>query len=291
MIEQANDKTKQEVRRMWKSCFNDSDEFLDLYFSEKYRNENTLIYFEENQAVASLQMLSYQFTFCGDEIPVSYVSGACTLHKYRNCGCMKKMMTAAFSLMHKRDILISILIPAEAWLYDYYTQYGYETVFEADESEIPLSEILKKSAGDLNVAYQFFDKIFRAKDFCVQKTKSDFITIVKDLEMDNDFPRKTNLSGMARIIDAEKLLAIFAKKYPEKNFSFQLSDKLLPENNGIYEIKNGHCQKIENAQKETLVLNENLLCRLLFGFRLGELSEKLTVHFESHQPIMNLMLE
>jgi len=291
MIEQANDKTKQEVRRMWKSCFNDSEAFLDLYFSETYRNENTLIYFEENQAVASLQMLPYQFTFCGEEVAVSYVSGACTLHAYRNCGCMKKLLSAGFSLMREREIPISILIPAEAWLYDYYAQYGYETVFEADENEIPLSKILKNSDNNLDVAYRAFDKIFRTKDFCVQKTKSDFITIVKDFEMGGDFLTKTNLSGMARIIDAEKLLAIFAKKYPEKNFAFQLNDKLLPQNNGIYEIKNGHCQKIENAQSEIFLLNENMLCRLLFGFRLEELSEKLTAHFESHQPIMNLMLE
>jgi predicted acetyltransferase len=290
MIQLANSKTEQEVRRMWKICFDDSDEFMDLYFSEKYQNENTLIYFDKNQAVASLQMLPYSFTFCGKEIPVSYISGVCTLPEYRNRGFANKLLFKAFCLMRERDIPISILIPAEAWLYSYYARYCYETVFSSDKYEIPLLKIVQESNDNLDVAYRVFDKLFRKRDFCVQKTKSDFITIIKDAEMD-DFPPKTNLSGMARIIDVRKLLAIFAQKYSHKNFSFQLADKYLPQNNGIYEIKNGHFQRIEKVQNETFLLNENLLCRLLFGFRLEELPNELTKHFESHQPIMNLMLE
>jgi predicted acetyltransferase len=220
MIQLANNNTKEEVRKMWKICFDDSDEFMDLYFSEKYRNENTLIYFEENRAVASLQMLPYQFTFCGEEAPAAYISGACTLPEYQNRGYMSKLMIAAFELMCEREILLSILIPAEAWLYDYYAKFGYEKVFFADEDEIPLLKILQKSKDDLNIAYAMFDKLFREKDFCVQKTKADFITIVKDAEIDG-FPPKANLSGMARIIDAKKLLAIFTKKYPEKELIFE----------------------------------------------------------------------
>ena len=213
MIQLATPNTEQQIRQMWKICFDDSDEFMDLYFSEVYRNENTLIYFEENQAVASLQMLPYRFTFYGEEIPVAYISGVCTLPEFQHRGYMSKLMTAAFELMHEREIPLSILIPAEAWLYDYYAQFDFVKVFEADNKEIPLLEILQKSGNNLDIAYADFDKMFREKDFCVQKTKADFITIVKEAEMEG-FPPKTNLAGMARVINAEKLLAIYAKKYP-----------------------------------------------------------------------------
>ncbi|HBK95633.1 MAG TPA: GNAT family N-acetyltransferase, partial [Porphyromonadaceae bacterium] len=36
---------------MWKTVFGDSDEYMEIYFREKYRNENTLIYFESGKAV------------------------------------------------------------------------------------------------------------------------------------------------------------------------------------------------------------------------------------------------
>ena len=225
MIRLAKQKNKQKIREMWKICFNDSEKFMDLYFSEKYRNENTLIYFEGNQAVASLQILPYQFTFCNEEIPVSYISGACTLPEYRNRGIMNKLLPAAFELMYERKIPLSILIPAKPWLYDYYARYGYEKVFSADKNEIPLLTILQNSGNDLDIAYAKFDKLFRQKDFCVQKTKADFVTIVRDAELDN-FPPNGNLSGMARVIDAEKLLAIFARKYPKKELVFQNQNDL-----------------------------------------------------------------
>ncbi|HBU45953.1 MAG TPA: GNAT family N-acetyltransferase, partial [Porphyromonadaceae bacterium] len=57
MIHYADNTTRQQVYDMWKTVFGDSDEYMEIYFREKYRNENTLIYFESGKAVSSLQML------------------------------------------------------------------------------------------------------------------------------------------------------------------------------------------------------------------------------------------
>ena len=290
MIKLASDETKQEVRQMWKTCFEDSDEFMDLYFSEKYQNENTLIYFEKGKAAASLQMLPYQFTFCDVEIPISYISGACTLPEYRNRRYMGKLLLAAFDIMQERNIPLSILTPAEEWLYDYYTRYGYETVFELGEKEIPLEHIVKESNGDMDAAYSTFDKLFRNRDFCIQKTKSDFITIVKDVELDG-FPPKKNLSGMARIINANRLLSIHSKKYPEKIYSFKLNDKIIKRNIFYYETDSNTTKTSKTLSKTPICIDSACLCRLLFGFRLNELPKNITEGFVEQHPIMNLMLE
>ena len=69
MIKFADDSTRQQVCDMWKSVFGDSEDYMEIYFRTKYKNENTLLYFEGDKAVASLQMLPFQFTFCGTEIP------------------------------------------------------------------------------------------------------------------------------------------------------------------------------------------------------------------------------
>ena len=259
MIQLANEHTSLAVRQMWKTCFDDSEEFMDLYFSEKYQNENTLIRFENNRAVASLQMLPYRFVFYDTEISVAYISGACTLPEFRKRGYMTELMTAAFEVMKQRNIPLSILIPAEKWLYNYYAKLGYEQVFDADETEIPLKNILDQANGDLDVAYSLFNQSFNEKDFCIRKTKSDFLTIVKDAQLDN-FPPKTNLAGMARIIDAEYLISRYKQKYPNSSFRFEKIDI-------------------------------NLLCRLLFGYHLELLPQELSRNFEPHQPILNLMLE
>ena len=190
---------------------------MDLYFSEKYKDENTLVYIKDNQEIASLQMLTYHFSFYDENIPVSYISGACTLPGFRRHGIMEKLLCASFNVMKQRNIPLSILIPSNENLYKYYEKFGYEKVFEKDDAEIPLKEIWEKSNGDLDAAYQMFNDYFKNKNLCIQKTKSDFRTIIKDAELEN-FPPKTNLSGMLRVMDANRLISLYEKKNPAAVF-------------------------------------------------------------------------
>jgi predicted acetyltransferase len=290
MINFADENTFQHVRKMWKDCFNDTDEFIDLYFSEKYDNRNTLIYFDENTPVASLQMLMYIFTFYGEEISSAYISGACTVEPFRNKGYMRKLLKTSLEVIQNRQIPLSILIPAETWLYSYYAKFGYEKVFDKDDEPILLKSIWEKASVNINEAYSDFDKIFRSKDFCVQKSKKDFITIYKDILM-NNFPPKTNLSGMVRIINAEKLLSIFAFKNPEKSFLIKLNDNIITSNNGIYKVDNGTCTRLNNPMEIQMELDINLLCRLLFGYQIDKIGNQISSQFKTHKSTMNFMLE
>jgi predicted acetyltransferase len=293
MIRLANSEDKSSVRRLWKICFDDDEDFMHLYFTKKYADENTLIYTIGNEVVASLQMLPYGFTFCEEEILTTYISGACTLPEHRHKGYMGQLLMSAFEMMQQRNIALSMLIPAEDWLYNYYARYGYERVFDADESSpIQLKDFIEQADGNLERAYAIFDSYFRPLDFCIQKTEDDFLTILKDAEL-MDFPVKMSLSGMARIIDAQKLLELFAQKHSDSSpFSFNLDDKQLKKNNGFYEICNGHCIKKErNALCKNNLLSVNDLCRLLFGHQLETFNSPFAQYFEPQKPILNLMLE
>ncbi len=289
MIRLASIEDEKAVRQLWKICFDDTEAFMNLYFTEVYKAENTLLYCEDDKIVASLQMLPYGFTFNGIIIPITYISGACTLPAYRSRGLMGKLLKASFAVMQERKIPLSVLIPAEDWLFDYYANYGYERVFDANETAIPLQEIIGEAKGNIALAYSIFNNRYQQKDFCVQKSEANFRTITKDAEIDG-FPPKTNLSGMARVVDAQKLLTFFAKKYLHKSFSLQVEDFILPGNNGMYEIKSGFVQKLA-GDMSMLKLPINMLCRLLMGYRLQEIPEELSANFESHELVMNLMLE
>lgn len=79
MIKYITPETRNQILEMWRVCFGDSQPYFDIYFRERYSDENTLAYFIDDKAVASLQLLSYSFTYCDTEIPIAYISGACTL--------------------------------------------------------------------------------------------------------------------------------------------------------------------------------------------------------------------
>ncbi|MDH6355584.1 putative acetyltransferase [Dysgonomonas sp. PH5-45] len=281
MIRFANNETKPEVRDMWKTCFGDSDSFIDMYFAQKYKNENTLIYIEDGKVAASLQMLPYTITFCGEEIPCYYFSGLCTLPQYRRKGYMEKLTLEAFRVMQERSIPLAILIPAEDWLYGFYNRYGFEKVFDKDTDAIPLKDILDKYPNDLIQAYEAFDKLFRHKDFCVQKTFDDFKTIASDY-IASDYPHKHNLAGMARIVDADRLLKVYARNNPDKSFMLKVFDSLIAQNNLLFINKDGETE---------LDAEIKFLARMLFGYHTYEFKPKYKALFEEHHPIMNLMLE
>lgn len=257
MIQFANEHTMPLVRQMWKTCFGDADDFLDILFKYKYRNENTLIYFDGDKAVASLQMLPYTMTFYGEEIPFAYLAGLCTLPEYRRRGYMDQLIHRAHYVIAERGIPLSVLVPAEDWLYGFYEKYGYEKVFEKGTVPLyPLKKILEDNP-DITGAYKVYDTLFRNKDFCVQKSFTDFKAIVEEQIIDG-FPEKYDIAGMARIMDADYLY-------------------------GLYSQKNSH------ADME--IKDIRFLCRLLFGYKTDELDKPFRSLFPLHHPVMNQMLE
>lgn len=50
--------------------------------------------------------------------------------------------------------------------------------------------------------------------------------------------------GMARIINVENMLATYANLHPEKHYVLDITDPLLTENNGCYELRDGKCRRI-----------------------------------------------
>jgi predicted acetyltransferase len=291
MIQFANEQTAPLVRRMWKICFDDTDEFLDILSAYKYKNENTLIYFEEGKAVASLQMLPYTINFYRQEIPFAYLAGLCTLPGYREKGYMSRLIHEAHRVLSERNIPLSILIPAEEWLYGFYEKYGYEQVFDKGEELIPLKQILETYPGNIPKAYQAFDELFRFRDFCIQKNEKDFEAIAEEYKQDG-YPEKKNLAGMACIIDIWALLDLYAKDNLSKKFSIKVTDSLLNEKPQSFLIDRGNVDVILKADTPfDIETDTRLLCRLLFGYKTKELEKKYRLLFNERRPVMNLMLE
>lgn len=290
MIKFASEDTKLLVRQMWKACFEDTDEFLDILFKYKYKNENTLIYFEGDEAVASLQMLPYTITFYGKTIPFAYMAGLCTLPEYRNKGYMPLLINRAHKILDERDIPLAILIPAEDWLYKYYAKFGYTQVFDkGTEPVYPIKKILA-DFPDMDNAYWAYSAIYRHKDFCVQKNFEDFVAIATEQEIEG-FPPKYNLPGMACIIDAIALLNLYAELNNQLDLCVKIKDnRIMHLCDSTISITRGYAECMED-QDFDIEVDIQFLCRLLFGYKTDELAEPYNTLFPVHQPIMNQMLE
>lgn len=291
MIQFADDRTKQQVWDMWKTVFGDPDEYMEVYFGHKYRNEQTLLYMEGGKAVASLQMLPYQFTFCDTEIPVIYLSGVATLPEARKRGYAGQLVIRSLEIAREKDVTLILLVPQEERLLQFYDKFGFAKTFDAGADELPsLKELTEQHAGDMRAAYRAFDACFRRKDMTLQKTYSDFQAIVEEARL-FDFPQKKKLPGMARIIDAERLCNLFAGRYAHQSFSFVVKDELLEENNGAITLFDGSANTDGYFIEPVLHVEIKELTPLLLGYHTSELEEPLRTIFPEKQPGMHFMLE
>mgnify|MGYP002407754595 FL=1 len=289
MIHYADNTTRQQVYDMWKTVFGDSDEYMEIYFREKYRNENTLIYFESGKAVSSLQMLPFDFSFHGSEIPVAYFSGLCTLPEARQKGFMGSLIKKSFGEMDEKGIPLAILVPQDKTIMKFYRQFGFTQTFNAG---IPLPNLQKIMVESENLpnAYEIFDSFFRQRDMTVQKTPDDFRAIVEEAAL-FDFPVKKGLMAMSRITDAEKLLIIFAKKYPQIKVSVKVSDPIIGKNNAVFVIKNGSVSKSSKKETTHFYVEIDALTQLLLGYRTSEFSNDYRLVFPEKQPLIGFMME
>lgn len=291
MIRFADKTTRQQVREMWKTVFGDSDDYIEVYFRHKYRDENTLVYVEEGKVVASLQMLPYRFTFCGTEIPILYLAGVSTLPEYRRRGYTRQLLVWSFEEAARRNVPLILLVPQEEWLLKFYDRYGFVQTFDAGKEELlSLKGLAGKYPGDLYAAFGEFDSLFRQKDMTVQKSFDDFRTIVEEAAL-YDFPRVKSLMGMTRVIDAEKMISLFSECYRRNSFSMGVNDELLKGNNALFTIENGKVKRGAPVVEPLLTVDIRELAQLLLGYHTSRKEEPFNKLFPEKQPQIHFMLE
>lgn len=186
--------TKQEqIMELWRQSFHDPEEFIQFYFSRKYSDENSLVYEENGKALSALLMLPYPMTWQKRTIQTSYISGACTLEKVRNQGFMTLLLKEALGEMNKRGIALSTLIPAEEWLFKYYSNLGYTSVFDysieqiqSDRDNYPnfSEEINCPIHYDRQLTdhlFPYFNQKMQERTCCIQHPIDDYHTIVEEV--------------------------------------------------------------------------------------------------------------
>ncbi len=181
---------KEQVKELWKLCFTDSEEFVELYFSMRYKERENQAILEGEKVVSALQMIPYPMTFCGEIIDTSYISGACTHPNQQGHGLMKNLLSSSFEKMYQKKTAFSTLIPAEPWLFDYYSRMGYASVFYYLEHLINLSSFGNPPSYKLHShidckkeIYTYFQSEMQKRPCCIQHTEEDFKVILADMAL------------------------------------------------------------------------------------------------------------
>lgn len=214
---------REKVKNLWKLCFDDTQEYLNMYFRLRYNNDVNIAIQSGEEVIAALQMIPYPMTFDGEEINTAYISGACTHPDFRNRGVMHELLSQAFTKMRQNDIAISTLIPAEPWLFEYYARHGFAPVFKyrkhtftSSEAHLPKGAPAIKSTHEFKEeAYNYLNKKLKERPYCIQHTEKDFRVIMADLRLSK---------GNIYTLNQEEKIIALAVVYPTDNGGWYIGE-------------------------------------------------------------------
>lgn len=129
VVDFANRGDMENIAAMWRMAFNDSDEYIQNFMKMMYKPGFTLVSRVEGVAVSCAFLLETQLVISGRPHSAYYFYAASTHPKYRNQGHMGAIINAAEQVACERGIDFIVLVPAEDYLFDYYSKFGFETKF------------------------------------------------------------------------------------------------------------------------------------------------------------------
>lgn len=104
---------------LWKNCFNDSEKYINFFFSNHYKYNNFLLY--EN--LGGLHLTPYNHCFFYSCELSWYIQGVAVFEKYRRKGILKNLMLKTIEDANKKGLREIFLIPANPKIY---TPYDFE---------------------------------------------------------------------------------------------------------------------------------------------------------------------
>ncbi|EFM39503.1 hypothetical protein HMPREF0379_0802 [[Eubacterium] yurii subsp. margaretiae ATCC 43715] len=138
-----------QVKNLWKYCFDDTDEYMDYYFTKRYEFENNYIIKDDDEVISSLMTNKYSLKI-NDEIKnVSYIVGVSSSAVHRGGGYASILIKRTLTELYEKGEDITMLMPIDSYIY---TRYGFANIYNMLELDIPIDRI-KINKTNLKAVY------------------------------------------------------------------------------------------------------------------------------------------
>lgn len=129
----ANENDLEQIKLIWKTCFEDEDKYIEFYLKNRFETENMLVIHEDGKPVSMASFLPIQLRQGEEWISAKYVYAVATLPQYRGKGLAAEILQYGFE-KYEEPLLLQ---PASEELKKYYERLGFVNSFEKREWEIP----------------------------------------------------------------------------------------------------------------------------------------------------------
>ncbi|MCI9080525.1 MAG: GNAT family N-acetyltransferase [Lachnospiraceae bacterium] len=107
---------------LWTKCFDDTEQYTDYYFNNRWNNSITVLADEASM----LHLNPYNTIINGKETEIYNIAGVCTLEEYRKRGYMDSVLKKALRVMYRQGKPFTYLMPASE---EIYKPYGFTGIY------------------------------------------------------------------------------------------------------------------------------------------------------------------
>lgn len=256
---------RQETMELWRDTFGDPEEFVNLYFSRVYKSEYNVCCQLGGRVVAALQTLPYKMLYHGREVNTAYVSGVSVTESLRGQDIGNNLMRQAHFRLYYKDTVFAALIPAEEWLYRWYSKCGYAQVITCTPAP----------ADPRAVSFAEFDGIQRTRNCVLLHDEDGYDVIREDIRLAGEAyrPQSDDIPAMLRVVDAKKALALYAATHIGVDMVIRIDgDADIPMNNAYYVLKDGKVRQTDEPCRSAMKLTIAGLAGFIFDGEHAEMN-------------------
>jgi len=110
-----------QIKKIWLSCFDDSEDYYDSFFSRFY-SPDYMITHEVNNEIVSV---SYIFPCTSALGNTAYLFGLATLPDHRGKGYASALIIETLEMCKKRNFDVVIQIPAKKSMKSFFKKFGF----------------------------------------------------------------------------------------------------------------------------------------------------------------------
>lgn len=136
------------LKSLWDESFDDTVNYIDFIFDKVSLPSDAMIYDVAGEVAAMLLMIPTRFIYRSEIVNTLYILGACTKKKYRGKGLMTELLEQAEERARSSGAALSILVPGEKYLFDYYKKRGYSADFRVRNVQLKRGAFSAVAPGD-----------------------------------------------------------------------------------------------------------------------------------------------
>ncbi len=117
------------LKQLWQTVFGDAEAYIRLFFEHRFAPQNTMVALFEGAPVAMLYLLPITIRENDVDYDARYIYAVGTHPNFRAQGLSGRLLAATHARLTAEGVALSLLVPAEPSLFDYYGARGYKTEF------------------------------------------------------------------------------------------------------------------------------------------------------------------